>query len=426
MWTENLALFFIQRGPQDDYYTYKPKHITFEYLEITGVKPENTFTDQFGNVRNYDDFGTAIAGWVCENLTIRHCKLYDNSQAIFTNTNGTEEGQISRNLLIEYNEIWGNGVAGPDGRHHNIYAQAAGTIIQYNYIGSLREGSLGSSLKDRSSGTIIRYNWIESSGRTLDLVEVEDGWQVLMQEPNYHNVFVYGNIILNDLKKDPFSSNMINFGHDNSPEEAKRGTLYFYNNTVFVRGDEEDYWFVNLFDIQDDGDSTTTEGSIDMYNNIIHKEGTTHLTMMRDGGTLNFYANNWIHENYEEVGYEASAKINYLVQPITGNDPGFTDIAAEDFTLSNSSSCIDQAAALPTDLTNDHPLNKEYVKHANAKERLLKGSAFDLGAFESDKVVSVSSDIIINNKFELFQNYPNPFNPTTKIKYSIPIFGAGV
>ena len=152
LWTENLAMFLIFRGPQDDYYTYKPKHIVFEYLEINGVKQENSFTDQFGNIRNYDEGGTAIYAVVCEGLTIRHCKIYDNSMAIFTNTNGIEEGQISRDLLIEYNEIWGNGKAGPDGRRHNIYSQAAGTIIQYNKIGKLREGALGASINIRENG----------------------------------------------------------------------------------------------------------------------------------------------------------------------------------------------------------------------------------------------------------------------------------
>ncbi len=389
LWTEALALFYIQRGPYDDYYTYKPKHITFEYLEITGVKPENNFTDQFGNIRNWDDFGTAIAGWVCENLTVRHCKIYDNAQGIFTNTNGDEEGQISRDLLIEYNEIWDNGNADESGRHHNIYSQSAGTIIQYNFLGSVRPGSVGATVKDRSSGTIIRYNWIESSARTLDLVESEDGWIILSQEPNYDDVYVYGNIFTNYVWSDNFSSNMIHFGFDNSPDQAKRGTLYFYNNTIYIEGDETDWWNTRVFDVTDDDDPTTTEGTVKMYNNIIQKSGTTHLQMMRDGGTLEYHANNWLVEDYENLGYGAQASIVYFTDPILGTDPGFRDPANEDFNLLSSSICIDTAGVLPQHIQTDYPVNKQYVKHAAVEERVTIGNAMELGAYEFELALPV-------------------------------------
>jgi Pel9A-like, right handed beta helix region/Secretion system C-terminal sorting domain len=50
----------------------------------------------------------------------------------------------------------------------------------------------------------------------------------------------------------------------------------------------------------------------------------------------------------------------------------------------------------------------------------FKGTAPDIGAFESGIISSVNEDKNIPFNFNLFQNYPNPFNPTTKIKYSIP------
>ena len=395
-WTEDLGLFLIHRNtnvPPEDDETYKPRYLVFEYLELTGVKPENTFTDQNGNVRNYNQFSSAIHALESDNLTIRHCKIHDNAQGIFTNSNGDTEGYISRNTLIEFNEIWGNGNANSDGTEHNIYIQSAGTIIQYNYFGSLRAGSQGANIKDRSSGTIIRYNWIEGSARILDLVETEDAAPIIMNEPNYHDVYVYGNIIVNDLKKDPFGVNLIHFGYDNSPVEAKRGTLFFYNNTVYIKGDETDWWYINLFDIPDDGDASTTEGTVAMYNNIIHKEGTTHLQLMRDGGFLNFYETNWLYEDYADVASGATAQVNYYHTPITGTDPAFTDVNAEDFTLLNSSPCINQAGSLPDSINQNYPLTKEYVKHASVKERIKIGPAFELGAFENDQVVAVELEV---------------------------------
>ena len=385
VYTEDLAMFLIFRGPDDPWATYKPKHIIFEYLELIGTRPEHTFTDQFGNTRNYSGFGTAICGIVCENLTIRHCKIHDNSQGIFTNTNGTTENEISRNLLIEYNEIWGNGNVGDD-RHHNIYAQAAGTIIQYNKIGKLIPGCLGSSLKDRSSGTVIRYNTIESSARAIDMVESEDGYQILMQESNYHNAYVYGNIITNDVTSDPFSASMIHFGGF-SPISTKRGTLFFYHNTVYIVGDETDYWHVKLFDVYDDDNASTTEGSIAMYNNILRKDGTTHFKFMRYGGTLTYFPNNWFQDGYEDLHVGATAAIVYNTPPIIGTNPGFTNEAGYDFTLADNSPCIDQAISLTGIIPAEYLPTMQYDEPANGIPRTMGGSAFDLGALENQDIL---------------------------------------
>ena len=51
---------------------------------------------------------------------------------------------------------------------------------------------------------------------------------------------------------------------------------------------------------------------------------------------------------------------------------------------------------------------------------LFNGSAPDLGAFESNGIVSVALNNFNSPKeFKLLQNYPNPFNPTTNIGFSI-------
>ncbi len=409
-YTEDLSLFLIYRGPNDSWSDYKPKHLIIEYLEITGVKPEHTFTDQFGNVRNYSNFGTGICAIVCENLTIRHCKIHHNSQGIFTNTNG-DENQISRDLLIEYNEIWDNGNVDDD-KHHNIYAQAAGTIIQYNKIGSLVPGSLGSSLKDRSSGTIIRYNWIESSSRAIDLVECQEGCHILTEEPNYHDAYVYGNVIENDITQSPFASSMIHFGYDNSSVNAKRGSLFFYNNTVYIKGDTSDYWYVNLFDVTDDNNSLTMEGSLEMHNNIIHKNGTTNLRLMRDGGTIEFYTNNWLQNDYTALGYQATANVVYTTQPILGVTPDFIDVTNKNFELINSSSCVDIATSMIGIVDTDYLPTMEYKHPANGVVRVMTGSAFDIGAFEYKNVLTTDSD-----EFDTSVTvYPNPAKNSFTIK----------
>jgi len=49
-----------------------------------------------------------------------------------------------------------------------------------------------------------------------------------------------------------------------------------------------------------------------------------------------------------------------------------------------------------------------------------KGTAPDLGAFESDYVTSVQKNQLLITNYQLYQNYPNPFNPSTTIKFQIP------
>lgn len=49
----------------------------------------------------------------------------------------------------------------------------------------------------------------------------------------------------------------------------------------------------------------------------------------------------------------------------------------------------------------------------------FKGSAPDLGAFESDFGTSVVENDFVPAGFELKQNYPNPFNPVTKIEFQL-------
>jgi len=52
-------------------------------------------------------------------------------------------------------------------------------------------------LKDRSSGTVIRNNIIESSARAIDLVDPEDAYVILMDEPNFDDTYVTNNLITN-------------------------------------------------------------------------------------------------------------------------------------------------------------------------------------------------------------------------------------
>ena len=83
-----------------------------------------------------------------------------------------------------------------------------------------------------------------------------------------------------------------------------------------------------------------------------------------------------------------------------------------DYNLTDSSPCINAGTPFLVwegdTLINLSP--SEYV-----------GTAPDMGALESDVLISVEGEDILPTQFMLEQNYPNPFNPSTTIRYSIPV-----
>jgi len=92
------------------------------------------------------------------------------------------------------------------------------------------------------------------------------------------------------------------------------------------------------------------------------------------------------------------------------DNPLFTDPELGDFSLTESSPCIDAGTAFLVwendtlvDISSD-----EYI-----------GLAPDMGAIESAFTVLVHEDLGLPNEHALHQNYPNPFNPTTTIRYDL-------
>src|SRR5205085_676928 len=130
-----------------------------------------------------------------EHIVIRNCTITGSGNGLFV-ASSDEEAAISRDILVDGNNIYGNGNAGSD-REHNVYTAASGIVFQYNHLGDLRPGAFGGGIKDRSAGTVIRYNWIEGGARLLDLVDPEDSPTLMPQEPHFRDTYVYGNIFVN-------------------------------------------------------------------------------------------------------------------------------------------------------------------------------------------------------------------------------------
>jgi hypothetical protein len=369
---EDLAVFLIKRGPSDAY-AYKPGHIIIEDLMIIGAYSGYTFTDSAGTVRNWTAGAAAV--WVVpgENITIRRCEVTDNGNGLFVLSKNDEQN-VSRNILIEYNHVYGNGT--PDSfRQHNIYTQASNITFQFNHLGRLRPGAQGSVLKDRSSGTTIRYNRLDTAARVLDLVDPEDSFNILTLEPAFRHTYVYGNIIVNDLKDKTSASsrNMIHYGGDTGVTDIyRKGTLHFYNNSIYIAADVADAYTLRIFDLP------TNEEAIDLKNNIIYRNGTANVFLMNLHGIANVSGPNWISDGWQNgvTGFDGTVSITPN-SVMTGTSSCFINPHTLNFSLVPNSVCIDSASP-DLGLT----LDKMYIEPMISQARAIIGSGIDLGALE--------------------------------------------
>ncbi len=333
-WTENLGVFVL-------YGTWGNKP---EWIEIVNLHIKDA----------------VYAGvWAkADHCSVKGCILENNPNGVFLQAANQLLIEISADNLIEGCKFTGNGTVGGY-HHHNIYAQGISPIIQFNTLERVRSGSLGASLKDRSSNTVVRYNYIETSTRTVDLVEPEDTDQILTAIPNWDDAYVYGNLMLNlDPPVTGAGVSMIHYGYDNVPTYRKEGTLFFENNTIVV--DRNDgIWRVNLFDVKSD------DAVVNYNNNILTATGMQTFYIFRSNETDNAghidFGASWISTVGTQNDWELteSPGSNYSMTGetniITGSSPGFTDPSVGDYSLLSSSPCLgvgeDLLAALGLDVS---------------------------------------------------------------------------
>lgn len=373
-WDESLATILIKRGPSQEYGD-KPAHIIIDNIKFVDARHPLTFTNQEGGQSTYNHAAAAIWAPLVENLTIRNCDITKNGNGIFV-LSKNEEALVSRNVVIEDNRIYENGY---DGRwlEHNIYTQVAGIVFQRNFLGRLTDGALGSSLKDRSSGTVIRYNWVESSARAMDLVDPEDSYNILVNEPNFNDTYVYGNVIENDTSMGrPYAANMIHYGGDTGNyDNYRKGTLHFFNNTVVTRSIQSDLWWYSLFDLGSAGET------VEMRNNVIITEGTSQFYVMRDKGTVKVLEGNAMPANWREIkGTEGQLQVSGDV--LSADSTQFRGFSQRDYHPVASGVLVNASAPLPSLLGSHSSVNTQAVDQRTFIARGISGGSLDIGALE--------------------------------------------
>lgn len=340
-----------------------PAHIVVENLEVRSGRPPYTFVGRDG-VTEYAKNSAAIFVEKGEFITIRNCVLRDCGNGFFS-------ASQSRNVLVEGCHIYDNGIEGSIYEHNN-YTEANGIVFQFNRFGPLREGCGGNNLKDRSAGTVIRYNWIEDGNRQLDLVD--SGHEELIQNPAYRTTRVYGNILIEGDGEG--NQQIVHYGGDSQKTaQYRKGTLYFYNNTVVSTRTDR----TTLFRL------STNDETCEMFNNVVYTtEDGVSLSMSNEAGRLRL-RNNWIKAGWV-TGFGARTGKVSAFKNYEGMDPGFVDVNAQDFRLKPNSTGVNEGiGSLPG--TDNYPVRFEYKKHQKREFRAVQDE-IDLGAFESRTTVN--------------------------------------
>jgi hypothetical protein len=364
-------------------YTSFPQYVQIDGLNIRNAYPGTPYTNTAGKSTSYNDpFSACI--WVDRghNITIADNEISGCAMAVFSKSTDDGDFAVSKNLRIAGNYMWGAGYPG-EVHEHTTYTQSVGTVIEFNRYGALRSGADGNSVKDRSVGTVVRYNRIEDGAHAIDLVESEDFPITATADPAYRTTFVYGNLI----SKDGGLGSFIHYGGDHYGSTAgaswgepifRKGTLYFFNNTIYATGTEA--WLFQL---------ATTEEKAEVWNNVfVFAPSVTNKNMRMTsdlgsawtpGGIVNL-GKNWASTGWADSDqyHTVPGQLNGTANLITGSS---SPLDATTFVPLAGSPVVDAGVAGPA-AASGYSVNFQISNIALPTARKVNGSAIDLGAQE--------------------------------------------
>ncbi|HET8868926.1 MAG TPA: hypothetical protein VFM48_00640, partial [Aquabacterium sp.] len=387
---QTRSVIVIKPSATDDW-RYFPAYIQIDGLHIRGATPANQFTDTTGTVRNYVTFGACIWLERGHHITIANNEIENCTNGVFSKStddayaeSNATEFSVTKDIRLAGNDVHGNGVVGDD-HEHNTYLQSVNVVYEFNHYGPLRSGALGSALKDRSVGSVVRYNRIEEGARSLDLVEAEDFPLTAVANPAYRQTFVYGNQIV----KDGTTGVAIHYGgdHGGAPPGAnwgesifRKGTLFFYNNTVVLTGNASSMYLFQL---------ATTEEAAEIWNNVfLFRDSVTEPSLRTGqdvasnyvtGGVLNLGVN-WINNGW---------KNNDQYHPLSSPVYGAAHMLSSNALPIDINSLLPVPSGLAVDTGQVPPaqalaygVTAEMDANFLPRTRSVSGAAIDLGALE--------------------------------------------
>jgi hypothetical protein len=200
--------------------------------------------------------------------------------------------------------------------------------------------------------------------------------------PAYRTTLVYGNILIEDNSG---NNDVVHYGGDGTNTDSyRKGTLYFYNNTV-ISTRTATTRIIRL---------SSNDESCDFRNNIVYVAGTARL--LDAYGTMR-YRNNWLKSGWNSGGGSLIDEGGNL----TGTAPGFADAAQQNFALTSGSVCINAATTLSSSVAG-FPVSYEYVSHQQSRPRTI-GGTIDIGAYEYGGSTALNPALagIMPNRFNM-------------------------
>lgn len=364
----------VAKGDEDG--KTQPSYVQIDGLKIQRGHPDYAFQAVDGTSQRYAEFGGCIWLERGHHLTIADNEITDCMQAIFSRSQDGGPATETRDVLISGNWLHDNGIAGKD-TMHTTYVQSVGAIYEFNHYGSLRKGARGNSIKDRSVGMVVRYNRIDDGARAIDMVEAEDYPEPALADPAYRSSWVYGNQILKDGRKGA----TFHYGGDHAGSEGnyRKGTLYFFHNTVRLTGDD----YAALFQL------STTEEKAEVWNNVFLFDPAIAHPRMRAGqdnddgiatGGVITFGRNWIDARWIDAGRQLTlgGKLVGVENLIAGTT---WPVDADTFVPLAGGKASRNGLAGPA-AAQSHPVRYQVDSAGRPSLRLGFGAGADLGAIE--------------------------------------------
>lgn len=383
-------------------YNFGPSgYISIENLDIRNADYGSTFFDAQKNTTSaYGTFASCIYIEAAAHLVLKNNILHNCGNGLFMNSKNAALVELSQDVLIEGNQIYGNsnavGVGGSNGySEHNSYTEARDIIYQYNHFGDVKPGAFGDCLKDRSSGLVVRYNTFASScGIQLNLRDSTGGQSLIWGDPGYATTYVYGNLF--DISGQN-GATLADYGGDSgATANYRQGILFFYNNTFTVKGDANSGAYPSVFLFHMDMQNAVA----DVKNNVFYTSPSSvgaagKVQAMSFGkGTVNL-ANNWVSPNAAQfwLGHlVAGAVVNGWNSNIgANNNPMFNSAMQPYFYPAAGSPLINAGSALPAAIVSSGNLPVGVVGMAPGAIRPKDGK-LDIGAFEGLPIDTVFTD----------------------------------
>jgi hypothetical protein len=316
---EHLGGLTIMRNTRTDAYgVYEPQFIIIQGLQLQDAPNGATYTTLAGTT---DTYAAAGCIWIQQgtDVTIRNNIITNCGFGIFVMAKDGLLSEASVRLNIANNRVYGNGVSGSY-TEHNLYVQAADPVVEGNFIGQVRAGSLGSSYKSRSSGEVFRRNTVICSARCLDFVQSEDQQNGIAAQPDYGTDYVYSNVIVSS------GPEAIHYGGDNMGEQNSnavtsvvfvppvpyRKHLRFWNNTYTLTTSTYKDWIVHL---------SAQETGMDAWGNTfnINFTGGGQLSWLQYAGQLRLGPLNVINGTQPVDAQTGAGAIAGIYSVTTGN-----------------------------------------------------------------------------------------------------------